>query len=103
MLPSYRRLTFRRGLVRSARMAPDGQTFLYGALWDGNPCRVHAGRLDGPESNPLDLPDANVLAISRSGELAVALGAHLEGVIHVRHAGARANHRRHPARAGQRT
>jgi len=29
--PSFRRLTFRRGLVRSARVAPDGQTILYGA------------------------------------------------------------------------
>ena len=29
--PSYRRLTFRRGLVSSARFAPDGQMLIYGA------------------------------------------------------------------------
>ena len=75
-IPSFRRLTFRRGLIRSARFAPDGETILYGALWDGDRCRVHTVRVDGPESRPLDLPDANVLAISRSGEAAVALGAH---------------------------
>jgi hypothetical protein len=79
--PSFRRLTFRRGLIRSARVAPDGQTILYGALWDGDRCRVHTARVDSPESRPLDLPDANVLAISRSGELALALGSHLDGVI----------------------
>ena len=79
--PSFRRLTFRRGLVRSARAAPDARTILFGALWDGDRCRVHTGRVDGPESRALDLPDANVLAISRSGEVALALGAHLEGVI----------------------
>jgi hypothetical protein len=79
--PSYRRLTFRRGLIRSARLAPDGQTIVYGALWDGDGCRVHTARLDGPESRPLDLPDGNVLAISRSGELALALGSHFDGVV----------------------
>ena len=79
--PSFRRLTFRRGLIRSARVAPDGQTILYGALWDGGRCRVHSTRVDGPESGPLDLPDANVLAISRSGEVALSLGSQLDGVI----------------------
>jgi len=79
--PSFRRLTFRRGLIRSARFAPDGQTVLYGALWDGGRCRVHGVRLDGPESNALDLPDANLLAVSRNGELALSLGSHLSGVI----------------------
>lgn len=79
--PSFRRLTFRRGLIRSARVAPDGQTILYGALWDDGRCRVHTVRSDGPESSPLDLPDANLLAISRTGELALALGSHTSGTI----------------------
>src|SRR5687768_13571985 len=79
--PAFRRLTFRRGLIRSARAAPDGQTILYGASWDNDRCRVHTARVDGPESLALDLPEANVLAVSRSGELALALGAHLSGVV----------------------
>jgi hypothetical protein len=79
--PSYRRLTFRRGLIRSARLAPDGQTILYGALWDGERCRVHTVRVDSPESRALDLPEGNVLAVSRTGELALALGPHLDGVV----------------------
>lgn len=79
--PSFRRLTFRRGLIRSARLAPDGQTILFGALWDGEQCRVYTARVDGPESSALELPDANILAISSSGEVALALGAHRLGTI----------------------
>ena len=79
-VPAYQRLTFRRGVIRSARVTPDGQTILYGALWENSDCRVHTVRLDGPESQPLDLPNANVLAISKSGEMAVALGRHEESV-----------------------
>ena len=66
---SFQRLTFRRGLIRSARFAPDGQTIFYGALWDGELCRVHSTRTDNPESRALDLPNANVLAVSRTGDL----------------------------------
>lgn len=79
--PSYQRLTFRRGLIRSARFAPDGQTVYYAAAWDGGPTRISVVRPGSPESHPLDLPEANILAISSAGELALALGSHLEGVI----------------------
>jgi serine/threonine protein kinase len=79
--PSFRRVTFRRGLIRSARVAPDGQTILYGALWDDGRCRVHTVRSDGPESSALELPDSNLLAISRTGVLALALGPHNPGTI----------------------
>jgi eukaryotic-like serine/threonine-protein kinase len=78
--PRFQRLTFRRGLIRGARLAPDGQTILFGALWDGDLCRIHSTRVDNPESRPLELPVANLLAVSRTGELALALGAHLDGV-----------------------
>ena len=78
--PSYQRLTFRRGLIRSARFAPDGQTIFYAAAWDGGPRRVYT-LPERPESRPLELPQASVLAISSSGEMALALGSHLEGVI----------------------
>lgn len=80
LAPSFLRLTFRRGLIRSARFAPDGKTILYGALWDGEPCRAHTTRIDNPESRPFDLPDANVLAVSRTGDLALSVGPNLEGV-----------------------
>lgn len=54
---------------------------LYGALWDGAPCRVHSVRPESSESRALDIPNANLLAISPSGELALSLGPHFEGLV----------------------
>jgi hypothetical protein len=78
---AYQRLTFRRGLIRTARFGPDYRTVLYGALYDGDLCRVYTVRPDSPESAPLNLPPAAPLAVSRSGELALALGTHLRGIM----------------------
>lgn len=78
--PGFQRLTFRRGLIRNAYFGPDSQTIYYGALWDGNPCRTFSTRTDNPESRAFDLPHATVLAVSRTGELALSLGDHREGV-----------------------
>jgi Tol biopolymer transport system component len=74
--PSFRQLTFRRGLIGSARYAPDGQTILYSASWDGRPMEIFVTRLDSPESRPFGLAGAEVLSISRSGEMAVSLDRH---------------------------
>jgi hypothetical protein len=79
--PSFQRLTFRQGLIRTARFGPDAQTILYGALWDGDVCRVYTVRSDSPESSPLPLPPAMPLAVSSSGELALALGTHARGLM----------------------
>ena len=79
--PTYQRLTFRRGMIRTARFGPDFQTVLYGALGDGDVCRVYTVRPDSPESTSLPLPPATPLSVSTSGELALALGTHLRGVM----------------------
>lgn len=67
------RLTYERGVVRSARFAPDGETIVYGAAWNGAPLKMFLARTDTAESKPLELPDADVLAMSRSGEMALSL------------------------------
>ncbi len=67
------RLTFRRGNVMSARFAPDGQTVVYGAAWEGKPSELFSVRTDSVESRPLGLEHANVLSVSPRGELAVLL------------------------------
>ena len=72
--PVYRRLTFRRGTIPTARFSPDEQTVLCCARWEGDPLETFALRLDSPESRPLALPEARLLAVSTSGELAVTLG-----------------------------
>ena len=75
--PSFRQLTFRRGRISSARFAPDGQTVLYGASLEGTPTEIFVSRPESPESRPFGMPGASVLAISKSGELALSLGQHV--------------------------
>jgi Tol biopolymer transport system component len=73
--PSFKRLTFRRGTVWTARFAPDGQTVVYGAAWEGNPIEVFLTRPESPESRPLGLKNASLFGVSPTGELAVMLNA----------------------------
>jgi Serine/threonine protein kinase len=70
-LPLYEQLTFRRGLVYHARFAPDGQTLVYSGAWNGNPLEIFSTRAGLSESRSLGLTDADVLAISSTGEMAV--------------------------------
>jgi Tol biopolymer transport system component len=71
--PSFQRLSFRRGTTWSARFAPDGRTVVYGGAWEGEPVRLYSTRVERPESSVLDLPSADLLAISSRGEMAVCL------------------------------
>jgi Tol biopolymer transport system component len=70
---SFRQLTFRRGPIQSARFAPDGETIIYTASWDGRPMELFTTRLDSPESRPFGLTGAEVLSIASTGEMAVSL------------------------------
>jgi WD40 repeat protein len=74
--PSFRQLTFRRGEIVSARFAPDGQTILYTAAWDGKPIEIFVSRPESPESRPFGVSGAPVLAISGTGEMALLLRSH---------------------------
>ena len=71
--PEFTRATFRSGAVHSARFHPDGQTIVYSAKWEGQRLEVFLTRSATPESRPLGLLDADVLAVSVSGELAILL------------------------------
>ena len=75
--PAYQRLTFEQGTVYSARFAPDFHSIVYGAAWNGKPLQLFSTVGDSLLTQPLNVTDANLLAISKSGELALALhGAH---------------------------
>ncbi|HVE66145.1 MAG TPA: protein kinase, partial [Thermoanaerobaculia bacterium] len=71
--PTFERLTFRRGNILTARFAPDGETVVFGASWGGNPVEIFSTHAGSPEYRPLGLKNADVLAISSTGELAVSL------------------------------
>src|SRR5207237_1193042 len=70
---SFQQLTFRKGTTWTARFAPDGETVVYSAAWDGKPTQSYTTIPGHPESRPLDLSPARVFAVSRAGELALAL------------------------------
>jgi DNA-binding winged helix-turn-helix (wHTH) protein/Tol biopolymer transport system component len=74
--PSFRQLTYHRGLVWSARFSPDGQNIIYSASWEGQPSEIFSMRSDSPESRSLGLTDLNLLSISSAGEMAVLLHPH---------------------------
>jgi len=67
-VPHYRQLTFRRGTVRAAKFAPDGQ-ILYSASWDGNPIELYATGSAGRGGTSSGVQDADIQAISSTGEL----------------------------------
>ncbi len=68
---TYKALTFEDGFVFGARFAPDGRTIVYSADWDDHPRDVYVTSLDSPDYRPLGLMGADLLAVSRSGELAI--------------------------------
>ncbi|MGE5236707.1 MAG: hypothetical protein ACM3O7_10185, partial [Acidobacteriota bacterium] len=78
-LPTFLKLTFRRGAVLSARFVPDSQTVVYAARWDASPIEVFAVRPGTPEPRPLGLVGADVLAVAQNGDLAVSLDNHSVG------------------------
>jgi eukaryotic-like serine/threonine-protein kinase len=73
--PLYRQLTFRRGSIRAARFAPDGQTILYSAAWQGNPVDVFTARPEAPESRSMGLGRTQLMSISPTSEMAVLLNS----------------------------
>jgi eukaryotic-like serine/threonine-protein kinase len=69
--PRYRPVTFQRGALGIARFAPDEQTILYAAAWQGHPPQLYSTRLDSTESTALSLPSATLLSVSSAGKLAI--------------------------------
>lgn len=70
-LPRFTQITYRRGLVWGARFAPDGQTVVYSAAYEGKPSELFLTRPDQAVSRALGIAGAHLLAISTRGELAL--------------------------------
>jgi Tol biopolymer transport system component len=73
--PLYRQLTFRRGSIRSARFAPDGQTILYSAAWQGGPVDVFTARPEAPEARSMGLSRTQLLSVSSAAEMGVLVNS----------------------------
>ena len=67
-------LTHRNGRVFTARFTADGNRVVFGAAWDEEPLAIFGLELASGMAVALDLPSADVLAVSSHGDLAVSLG-----------------------------
>ena len=79
----FNRISFERGMVIMARFSPDGASVIYDAGWEGNPSRLYSTPSTSPQPRLLDL-NANLFAISRTGEAALGLGGRLSNHMLVR-------------------
>ena len=73
--PSFHQITYRRGTVYAARLAPDGKTIVYTAVWEGEPLQLYVASDQFPESRPMDVKQAMLLSISSSSQLAILTNA----------------------------
>ncbi len=71
--PTFHEITFRNGTILDARFAPDGQSIVYSASWDGRPQEIFSTRFDSSDSRPIGLPAGQILAISSKGEMAISI------------------------------
>ena len=71
-LAEYQQITFRTGSIGNARFTPDGGV-VYSAAWEGGDTQLYLSRTDDPGARELGLKNAELLSISKGGELAIRL------------------------------
>ena len=69
----FHQLTYRRGAPGTARFTPDGKNVIYSATWEGAEPELYIVPSDGVAGHPVGIRNARLLAVSKRGELAVAL------------------------------
>src|SRR5271165_2952836 len=85
-LPTFRRLTFERGVILSARFAADGRDAIYAASWESKPVRLFSTPCESPQARPLEVESASLLGMSLSGEMALAIGGKITSHLVIRDA-----------------
>ncbi len=70
---TFRRITFRRGFISSARFTPDAHSVVYDASWEGKAMEIYWAHIGNPEARPLGLREADLLGVSASSELALLM------------------------------
>ena len=71
---AFQQVTFRRGTIRAARFSPDGDTVVYSSSWEGKPQELYSARIGAIGERALGI-QGELLAISKSGEMALLLNA----------------------------
>src|SRR5262249_36734331 len=56
-----------------------GGSVVYGAAWEGNPTRLYSVRTENALAAAIAAPDAELLSITPSGELAISIGSRETG------------------------
>ncbi|MBV9766176.1 MAG: winged helix-turn-helix domain-containing protein, partial [Acidobacteriaceae bacterium] len=69
---AFRQLTFRPGIIGSARFAPDSKSIVYSANWGAATRQTYLLNLTALNARPLDFASGALLSVSRKGELALA-------------------------------
>jgi Tol biopolymer transport system component len=70
--PEFQQITFQTGAIGNARFTPDGSV-VYKASWEGGPGQLYLARTGEYGSRELGFKDAELLAISKTGELAIRI------------------------------
>jgi eukaryotic-like serine/threonine-protein kinase len=70
-VPTFRELSFRRGALVAARLAPDPRSAVYSAAWEGAPEAVFISSANSTDFRDLGPPETEVLAVSAAGQMAV--------------------------------
>jgi Tol biopolymer transport system component len=68
---AFRQMSFRPQTIFQAAFAPDGETVVYSAAFEGNVPELYTISPGFPEPRPLGLPSTHLLSISAKGEMAV--------------------------------
>ncbi len=77
-MAEYQQITFRTGSIGNARFTPDG-SMVYSATWEGSVNQLYISRLDDPGARELGIKEAELLSISKGGELAIRLNTQNRG------------------------
>jgi Tol biopolymer transport system component len=72
-MPTFLQLTYRRGIVFTARFAQDGSSIVYSASWEGDPDQVFELFPGGAESRPISDAGTDLFAVSSKDDLALSL------------------------------
>jgi dipeptidyl aminopeptidase/acylaminoacyl peptidase len=71
----FHQLTYRRGTPLGARFTPDGHSVIYTAAWEGSAPELYTVAANAVGGHPLGIQNARLLAISKNGEMALALAS----------------------------